>query len=153
MVSGSVATVRITTAKETKKGKIDLRAAFLRLGRKDASWVLGKDEIDVAIANDSGELDCFGYDQDWRRWLSHPDTGFSFKNRRIPRFFKEAIEVCLELHNKVPHFTLIGWDVTVDEGENIKILEWNGDVSDIKFSEAATGPCFLGFDWERYKGL
>ena len=56
IISGSVATVRITTAKD-KKGKIDLRAAFLRLSRKDASWVLGKDEIDVAIANDSGELD------------------------------------------------------------------------------------------------
>ena len=84
--------------------------------------------------------------------MSHPDTGFSFKNRHIPKF-KEAIEVCLELHNKVPHFTIIGWDVTVDDSEKIKILEWNGDGCDIKFSEATTGPCFLGFDWERYKGL
>jgi hypothetical protein len=147
IISNSVATVRITTAKD-KNGKIDPRAAFLRLGRRDASWVLGKNEIDVAIANDSGELDCSGYDQDWRRWLSHPDSGFPFKNRHVPKF-KEAIEVCIELHNKVPHFTLIGWDVTVDDSEKIKILEWNGDGCDIKFSEATVGPCFLGFGWEK----
>ena len=105
--------------------------------------MLGKDEIDVAIANDSGELDCFGYDQDWRRWLSHPDTGFSFKNRHIPKF-KEAIEVCLELHNKVPHFTIIGGDVIVDDSEKIKILEWNGDGCDIKFSEATHWALLIG---------
>jgi hypothetical protein len=32
----------------------------------------------------------------------------------------------------------------------VKIVEWNGH-TDIKFSEAATGPCFLGLGWERLK--
>jgi hypothetical protein len=149
IIPGSVATVRITTIKD-KSGRIDLRAAYLRLGRKDTSWVQSDNSVRVAIINDSGDMDSFGYTQDWRRWLSHPDSGFSFENRRIPKF-KEAIGACIELHNKVPHFTIIGWDITVGDNEEIKIMEWNSDHCDIKFSEASTGPCFLGLDWEKYR--
>jgi hypothetical protein len=141
IISSSLATVRNTTVKG-KNGKIGPSSAYLRLGRKDTAWVT-RNEISVAINKYSGELDIFGYDQDWRRWPSHPDSGFSFENRYIPKF-KEAIEVCLELHNKVPHFIIISWDVSVDDGEQIKILEWNGDGCDIKFSEATVGPCFFG---------
>jgi hypothetical protein len=31
------------------------------------------------------------------------------------------------------------------------VLEWNSKHCDIKFSEASTGPCFLGLDWEQYR--
>jgi hypothetical protein len=149
IVSGSVATIRITTVKH-KSGRMDLRAAYLRLGRKDTSWVQSDNSVRVAIINNSGDLDSFGYTQNWRRWVSHPDTGFSFENRRIPKF-EAAIEACIKLHNKVPHLTIIGWDITVGDDEKIKILEWNSNHCDIKFSEATTGPCFSGLGWEKYR--
>lgn len=149
MISGSVATIRITTVKN-KAGAIEHRAAYLRLGRKDTSWVQSDNSVRVAIVSGSGELDCFAYTQEWRRWLTHPDTGFSFENKRIPKF-NEAIEACIQLHRTVPHFGIIGWDLTVNDNDEIKILEWNSDHCDIKFSEACTGPCFLGLDWEKYK--
>ena len=60
------------------------------------------------------------------------------------------MELCLALHSKVPHFTVIGWDVTLDQVEQIKLIEWNSNHPDIKFSEATTGPCFLGLNWEKY---
>ena len=49
------------------------------------------------------------------------------------------------------HFTIIGWDIIVDDNEKIQIIEWNGEACDIKFSEATTGPCFLGLHWEKYR--
>jgi hypothetical protein len=148
MISGSVATIRVTTVKD-QTGRIELRAAYLRLGRKNTAWVQSDNSVRVAIKKSTGELDTFGYTQDWRRWIHHPDTGYSFKNTRIPKF-KEAIEVCVELHSKVPHFTIIGWDATIDNAEQVKIMEWNSSHCDIKFSEASTGPCFVGLDWEMY---
>jgi len=148
IISGSVATVRIITVKD-KSGRIDLRAATLRLGRKDTAWVRSDNSVKVAIINRNGELDEFGYTQDWRRWSSHPDSGVSFKNRLIPKF-KEAVELCIGLHNKVPHISIIGWDIAVSDKEQIEIMEWNAECG-INFAEATTGPCFLGLDWEKYK--
>jgi hypothetical protein len=149
IIRGSVATVRITTVKDTD-GRIDLRAAFLCLGRKDTPWVQSNNFVRVAIINSSGELDAFCYTQDWRRYSSHPDSNFPFANRRIPKF-KEAVRLCVELHRKVPHFTIVGWDVAVRENEEIAIMEWSSNRCDIKFSEATTGPCFLGLNWEKHR--
>ena len=148
-VSGPLATVRITTVKD-KLGKIGMRAAYLRLGRKGESWVQTKSLVRVAIVDDSGCLDEFGYTPDWCRWQYHPDTNFAFSNHRIP-IFKECVEMCIELHEKVPHITIIGWDMAICDDETTKVIEWNAKHCDIKFSEASTGPCFLGLGWEKYK--
>ena len=147
MIAGSVATIRLTTVRD-QSGRIDLRAAYLRLGRSDTEWIKSDNSVRVAI-DSTGELDSCGYTQDWRRWKYHPDTGYSFKDTRIPKF-REAVDVCIALHGKVPHFTIIGWDVTLDNIEQIKVLEWNSNHCDIKFSEASTGPCFVGLNWEMY---
>ena len=149
IISGPLATVRITTVKD-KLGKIGMRAAYLRFGRKGESWVQSKSHVRVAIVDDSGCLDEFGYTPDWRRWQYHPDTNFAFSNHRIP-IFKECVEMCIELHKKVPHITIIGWDMAICDDETTKVIEWNTGHCDIKFSEASTGPCFLGLGWEKYK--
>jgi hypothetical protein len=86
---------------------------------------------------------------DWKRWLSHPDTNYSFYKNRIP-LFEEAVEYCKGLHSLVPHFVIVGWDITIANGDRIKLIEWNTDC-DIKFAEAASGPCFTGLNWERLK--
>jgi len=150
IISGSVATIRITTAKD-KSGRIDMRAAYLRLGRKDTAWVRSDNSVRVAITNKNGELDTFGYTQDWRRWLSHPDSGVTFENMVVPKF-KEAIEFCLSLHNTVPHISIVGWDIAVSDTETLELIEWNSN-GDIIFSEATTGPCFLGLGWEKLKDV
>jgi hypothetical protein len=48
----------------------------------------------------------------------------------------------------VPFTSIIGWDVAVDENHNVKVMEWNGDHNDIKFSEATQGACFSDRGWE-----
>jgi hypothetical protein len=67
MVSGPVATIRLTTVKD-QAGRIELRAAYLRLGRKNTPWVQSDNSVRVAINNSTGELDTFDYTQDSRRW-------------------------------------------------------------------------------------
>jgi hypothetical protein len=149
MISGSVATIRITTVKNGD-GRIDARAAYLRLGRANTEWVQSDNSMRVAIVDGEGELDRFGYTEDWRRWLHHPDTQVGFAGKRIPGF-TNAVATCISLHASVPHFAVIGWDVAIDKDDQVKIIEWNGGHCDIKFSEAATGPCFVGLGWERFR--
>jgi Sugar-transfer associated ATP-grasp len=123
IIAGSVATIRLTTVKD-RSGRIALRAAYLRLGRTDTEWVQSNNSIRVAIQCSTGELDNFGYTPDWKRCEGDPDTRYRFQNQKIPKF-KTAVELCLALDSKVPHFTVIGWDVTLDQAEHIKLMEWN----------------------------
>jgi hypothetical protein len=149
IVTGSVATIRMTTVKDSL-GRIDLRAAYLRLGRNNTEWVQSDNSVRVAILGANGELDSVGYTEDWRRWSSHPDTQFRFADRQVPNF-AAAARACLAWHASVPHFTIVGWDVAVDRNGDVKLIEWNGGHCDIKFSEAAAGPCFRGLQWEQFR--
>jgi hypothetical protein len=148
IITGSVATVRITTVKNLH-GKIEMCASRLRLGRRNTAWIQSPNSVQVAIVDRNGDLDTVAYTEDWRRWPSHPDSNFSFYKQRVPHF-KEAVEYCLKLHASVPHFAIIGWDIAVSYDDKIKLMEWDGD-PDITFSEATTGPCFTGLNWERLK--
>ena len=147
--SNAVATVRITTVKEMD-GDVSMRAAYLRLGRKNSKWVEAEDSLRVAVVNDKGLLDSCCYTPDWRRWMHHPDNRATFTDKMIPNF-QQAVEICTGLHIKLPHIHVIGWDVAIDEHNAVKIMECNGGHTDIKFSEATTGPCFVGLNWERFK--
>jgi len=149
IVTGSVATIRMTTVKDAA-GRIDLRAAYLRMGRKNTEWVQSDNSVRSAIVGPDGELDDVGYTEDWRRWTAHPDTGFAFAGQRVPNF-DALMRACLAWHAGVPHFTIVGWDVTLDRQGSVKLIEWNGAHCDIKFSEATAGPCFKGLDWERLR--
>ncbi len=149
IISGSVATIRITTVRETD-GSISRRAAYLRLGRSDTAWIQAENSLQTAIVSDDGDLDATGYTQDWRSYTTHPDTGVAFENRCIPKF-SEAVATCVGLHARIPQFAIIGWDIAIDRDEKVKIIEWNADHPGIKFSESTTGPCFRGLGWEKLR--
>ena len=149
IISSSVATIRITTVKDNR-GTISMRAAYVRLGRKNTSWVQADNSLRVPVVSKSGDLGLCGYTQDWKKWSCHPDTGFAFARQRIPGF-PSAVKLCVSLHKKIPHLSIIGWDVAIARDEVIRILEWNSEHPDIKFSEATTGPCFVGLNWESFK--
>jgi hypothetical protein len=142
----AVATVRITTVKNNL-GAVELRAAYLRLGRSNTQWIRSDNSVRVAVVDAHGSLDDAGYTQAWQRVQAHPDTQARFAGKQVPAFAK-AVQFCLDLHRRVPHFCILGWDIVIDTQEQIKLIEWNGAHCDIKFSEAATGPCFAGLGWE-----
>lgn len=143
----SVATFRINTVREAD-GSFGYRAPYIRFGYGDAAWIQANSSLQISILNDDGDLDPIGYDQDFLSRTAHPDTGTTFENKRVP-YFKEVAATCVALHSKVPHFGLIGWDVTVDRDEKVKVMEWNIDHPGIKLAESTIGPCFQGLGWER----
>jgi hypothetical protein len=147
IMPNSLSTIRITTVTNLE-GKIEYRASFLRVGRKNDPWIQAGKEVDISIIDKDGELDPYGYEDEWKVCLSHPDTNFVFAKKRIP-LFKEAVETCIKLHASVPHFRIIGWDIAISEDEKIRLLEWNGALTDVVFHQATTGPCFSGLNWEQ----
>lgn len=146
ILTDSVATLRITTVKGNDK-KIKMGASYLRVGRQGFNIVERNATIRVPIIDKNGTLGEFGSDPNWKRHYKHPDSGFIFAGQKIPHFEK-AVEKCEKIHSKLPHFSIIGWDISITKDGNIKIMEWNAGHPDIKFSEATTGPCFAGLGWE-----
>ena len=148
IIPGTLATIRVTTCKEPD-GIVRRRAAYLRVGRANTQWVQSDNSVRIAVTSNDGDLGDVGFTEDWRQWTAHPDSGFVFSGSRIPGF-AEASSLCTSLHQKIPHFGIVGWDVAVNHVGETQIIEWNGGHCDIKFSEATTGPCFTGLNWSRF---
>lgn len=142
----ATATVRITTARGPD-GSIDVKAAYLRVGRTRDDIVRSASAVKVPLDRDTGALGGFGYLPDWRRVDAHPDTGFGFAGTSVPHF-AEATALCKSLHEGCPYMPCVGWDVCPEQDGQVKLMEWNAYHNDIKFSEATTGPCFGGLGWE-----
>jgi hypothetical protein len=136
----AVATIRLTTA-FTAKRKAHLRASYLRIGRGDSRFISGT-FLRWPVVDENGGLAAYAATESWHRVATHPDTGFSFAEKRIPHF-ADALQYCLDLHARIPQFMVIGWDVAVCERGRPNLLEWNAIHPGISFSEASTGPNFL----------
>lgn len=141
IMPNSLVTIRITTTKD-KNGRISFGAATLRLGRFQDQFIKSDSSIRVAIIDMDGTLDKHGIDSNWFFLNKHPDTNFEFYNQKVP-FFSKAVEVCLESHRKIPHISVIGFDVAIDRFGEVFILEFNSGHTDIKFHEASTGPFLM----------
>lgn len=143
----SVATLRMTTVVD-RSGEITVRACGLRVARASEQMVTCDTELGVVVDIETGELasDVFGYY--YNRMKAHPDTGFVFGGKVLPAYQK-CVDAIIQLHRVVPHVRCIGWDLTVDENEEVKIMEWNGYHNDLVFLEAMQGPCFADLGWNR----
>lgn len=141
----AVATMRVTTVID-QFGKASVRSCYLRLGRSQDFHVKADTLIRVAIDRQTGVIDSVGYLPSWRMVSKHPDTGESF-GKGIPPSFQECCDLAKRLHCDYPFVQCIGWDLAVSRTGEIKVLEWNGDHNDIKYSEAKQGPCFGDLNW------
>jgi hypothetical protein len=151
MNPSTTATIRMVTVRNSA-GSIEFRSSHLKLGRKGSDWYQSENCIKVGVINNLGELDSFGYTQDYQQVTKHPDSHVPFTNKKIPRF-TDAIDMCVKLHSSIPHFPIVGWDITIDHQENIKVLEWNAGIPHpgVRFNEAVLGPCFIGLGWENLR--
>ena len=146
LMPSSVATIRITTYCEDN-GIVSVRACFLRVARSTEKNVKWASNIVIPVDPVNGELGELGYYLNFHTTDRHPDTQVVFAKRLIPCFSK-CISTAKELHRQMPFGRCIGWDMIVDKYDNIKIMEWNGDHTDIKVHEAIQGPCFTDLGWE-----
>lgn len=146
MIPSSVATIRITTSCEDD-GHVTVRASYLRLGRAVDKSIKWDTNIIIPIDLIDGSLNSLGYTSTLVPIDRHPDTKVIFANRQIPSFHK-CFTTAQELHKQLPHCRIIGWDMVVDHQDQVKVMEWNGEHTDIKVHEALQGPCFADLGWQ-----
>lgn len=146
---GAVTTVRIATGKLPGK-RPHLVGAFLRIGHGAAQNVDGN-SLDLPILDAAGTLNPFAVAQDWTRLPAHPDTGFRFEGEAVPDF-ERAVGHCLSLHDRLPQFGFVGWDVVIDDQDRVQVMEFNTAHPETRLLEMAVGPCFEPYRMEQYRG-
>ncbi|CUS34203.1 sugar-transfer associated ATP-grasp domain-containing protein [Candidatus Nitrospira nitrificans] len=146
----SVATLRMTTIIEDD-GTTSLRACYLRLGSGTDTHVQSKSHIRIPIDIKSGAFNNVGFTTNWLEIDAHPTSKVKFQGKFIPAY-NNCLKLVTALHKRVPYTRCIGWDVTLDDKQRVRIMEWNAEHNDIKFSEATQGPCFSDLHWERLRG-
>lgn len=147
--SPAVTTLRLTTVTDDT-GRPQVRAGFLCIGRASDDHIRAGTDVLVPVDPATGELSPFGYVPDWQRTDRHPDSNERFAGYELPGF-ESCREVALRCHARLPFVRCIGWDLTVDDQGAVRILEWNGGHTGIKFSEATQGPCFADLGWHRLR--
>lgn len=145
----SVATLRMTTV-IADDGIASLRACYLRLGTGADTHVQSQSNIRIPIDITSGAFNEVGFTPDWLEVDRHPTSKVKFHGKVVPRY-EECLTLVTSLHRRVPYARCIGWDVTLNDEANVKIMEWNAEHNGIKFTEATQGPCFSDLHWERLK--
>ncbi len=144
----SVSTLRITTVYKDN-GEVSVRGCHLRMGSGDETHVQGG-SIKVPIDLESGAFSDVGYTREWLETRIHPTSHETFAGHVMPAF-KACVRTVTELHKKAPYTRCVGWDVTVDREENVRLMEWNAEYNGIKFHEATQGPCFADLGWEQLR--
>lgn len=120
-------TLRIHTWRDREVGKIRFVSAFLRIGRA-GSIVDNAFAGGIAIPIDkNGILSNSGctFTPCYKR-IELSDTGIRLKGYKLD-MFEDITSVCIKAHENLPHFDLLGWDVTVNDNNEIIILEYNPD--------------------------
>lgn len=143
----SVATLRLTSVYEDD-GRVSIRACYLRFGTGADTHVQSSSHVRVPIRLTDGAFGHKGYTIHWQPIDRHPTSGVAFAGHRVPAF-EECMSTVTALHRKVPYARCVGWDVTVDKGGKVMLMEWNAVHNDIKFSEGTQGPCFADLGWEK----
>lgn len=140
-------TIRIITA-TGYGGRPRHVGSYLRVGRLKERWVQSATALKIPVLDQCGRLKGEALDDKWRGYAEHPDTGARFSEIKIPRYL-ECVEKCVSAHDSVPFFSIVGWDLAVDNDERIWVLELNAGKPAVTFAEAAVGPMFSDVKFER----
>lgn len=133
----SVNTIRVLSYRSNNEIKI--LYAVIRIGRKgkvvDNETAGGiKADIDLQTGKIKGVA--FGNPQE--KTMPQTDSGVVLDNYLIPKF-PSVLEFVKNLHERLPYFNLIGWDISVDKNGNPAMIEWNRAA---ELSQVAHGPAF-----------
>ena len=90
--------------------------------------------------NDDGTLKDLGYDK-FYNGIHKRDDGRLFKDIRIPFYDKVKNEV-IRLHEQVPYFKLISWDIALDDMDEVVMIEFNVKGQGVFTHQLITGPLF-----------
>lgn len=103
--------------------------------------------ISVAVS-DEGDLYKEGFTHYNEVYKAHPDTGVVFEDCHLSKV-KDIIKVTKKLHEKTPHMKIISWDVTLDEHNDIVLLEFNVNGMTVWFPQMVSGKAVFGQNTEK----
>ncbi|MCA0152995.1 sugar-transfer associated ATP-grasp domain-containing protein [Winogradskyella vincentii] len=142
----AVATIRVTSVCNNK-GEIEIRGGFFKFGRSTDSHVKTSTAIKIPYDFKTGRLYHKAFLPNWSSIDSLPDKNVDFSNMQLPNY-DYCISEIKKLHKRVFYIGCIGWDITIDNNNNLRIIELNGFHNGIRFHEMTQGPCFTGLGWE-----
>ena len=133
----SINSVRVLTL--LWKGEARVLSALVRVGVKGCRVDNPHLSNGVScVLTPEGKMIGAAYDRDWNRHWTLPN-GMEIKDFQVP-FFDRIVNTVLKLHGRVPHFRLIGWDMTVSEDGEPILIEANLDTPEIYFHQLGGGP-------------
>ena len=98
----------------------------------------GKRGVIVGI-KDSGKLADFGFYGNGEKTNSH--NGILFKDSQITAF-PRLLETAIALHQCIPHFGIVGWDLALDKHNDPVLIEGNVIYPGIVLEQICSGPIF-----------
>lgn len=92
---------------------------------------------------DDGTLLKEAFTEYQKRYMVHPDTNVVFEGYKLP-CVKEIEQIAIRLHQQIPMLGFISWDFTVDDDDNVVLIESNLHSQSIWMSQIAHGKAFFG---------
>ncbi len=137
----SINTFRVLSS-INRDGKVEIKFVYLRFG-------VGGSRLDnisrgggwVYIFPNGRADDCSYNLEGFELVRIHPDTKVEFSTLSFP-FYDKILRLCEKSHQKIPHASLIGWDVFINKEGIPKLIEWNAKNPFFWPVEARYGPFF-----------
>ncbi|MBO1531148.1 hypothetical protein J3492_07955 [Psychrobacter sp. F1192] len=146
----SVNTVRVCLYKDDD-GVMHMLNASLRMG-KDGSLDNMTDGGIVCNIKSDGTLNGYANDILATKYLSHPNSGYVFKNKEFP-LYDELVTVSKSIARAVINARLISLDMALDAKQNWRCIEVNLAGQTIEFPQNAGFPFFGQYTEEVINGL
>lgn len=135
----SLNTVRIFTYRSVITEEIHTLHSILRVGKK-GSMVDNQAAGGVSCRiNNIGRLNGFAINKKGERKTNI--NGIDIENREVPNF-SQMLTLVKDVASKVYYSRLLGFDICVDERNNIKIVEINNQNNEINFFQMNGKPLF-----------
>lgn len=145
----AVATIRLTSVCKDD-GEIEVRAGYFRFGRTGDTHVISSRQMRIPIDIKKGTLYDVAFYPKSEFTKRLPDNDIEYAGMELPSF-NHCVSEIKRMHRLIPFIRCIGWDVILDEKENVRIIELNGGHNGITFNEMVQGPCFKGLGWENLR--
>lgn len=118
-------------------GEVHMLSAILRIGSSGSRVDnIGAGGYACAIDN-KGKLHEYGVNKN-SDWCKQTKNGIIFKGVEIPSYDK-VIKIIKKEHQHLPHFKIIGWDMSIDQDGEPVFIEYNSCPGQNQFS---CGPTF-----------
>jgi len=134
----SVNTIRVLSYRRPDK-EIRILYSVLRIGRKDKvvdNETSGGIKVDIDLL--SGRIRGAAFGSPKEKMMPQTDSGVKLDGFLLPSF-SSVLELVKRMHERLPYFDLVGWDMAVDKKGNPTLIEWNRAA---ELSQVAHGPAF-----------